>query len=175
VGRRAFVGSVATALIQGMLAGVGFVVFGVPQPVTAAAILAVTSFIPVIGVPLVWVPAAAWLVATGSLARAIFLTVYCLVFVMAANDYVIRPRLVGREGAHPLLMLVALLGGISVFGLAGIIVGPVTMSLFVASARIYEREREHDLHDSPSESIPPRPPAERRERQEDAKTRRSEG
>jgi predicted PurR-regulated permease PerM len=55
-------------------------------------------------------------------------------------------------------MLVALLGGISVFGVAGVIVGPVTMSLFVASARIYEREREHDLHDSPSESIPPRQP-----------------
>ena len=64
---------------------------------------------------------------------------------MAANDYVIRPRLVGSgDDAHPLLTLVSLIGGISVFGVAGVIVGPVTLSLFLASARIYEREREHD-------------------------------
>jgi predicted PurR-regulated permease PerM len=66
---------------------------------------------------------------------------------MAMNDYVIRPRLVGGGGsaeAHPLLMLVGLLGGISVFGIAGVIVGPVIVSLFVAAARIWEREREHE-------------------------------
>jgi predicted PurR-regulated permease PerM len=146
VGRRAFVGTVATAVIQGVLAGIGFATVGVPQPITWGAILAVMSFVPVIGVLLVWVPAAVWLLASDHLAHALMLTAYCLVVVMALNDYFIRPRLVGtRGGAHPLLMLVALLGGISVFGVAGIIVGPVTMSLFVASARIYEREREHDL------------------------------
>lgn len=146
VGRRAFVGSVTTAIVQGVLAGIGFVIFGVPQPVTWAALLAVLSFVPVIGVPLVWVPAAVWLLTTGHLARAILLTAWCLVLVMAMNDYVIRPRLVGRggdgAGAHPLLMLVGLLGGISVFGIAGVIVGPVIVALFVAAARIYERERE---------------------------------
>jgi predicted PurR-regulated permease PerM len=137
VGRRAFVGTVTTAVIQGVLAGIGFAMFGVPQPVTGGAILALASFIPVIGVLLVWVPADIWLLATGHVARAILLAGYCLIFVMAVNDYFVRPRLVGsRGGAHPLLMLVALLGGISVFGIAGIIVGPVTMSLFVASARI---------------------------------------
>ncbi len=149
VGRRAFVGTVTTAIIQGVLAGIGFAVFGVPQPVTWGAILAMASFIPVIGVLLVWVPGAVWLLAGGHVVRAVLLAIYCLVFVMAANDYVVRPRLVGsRGGAHPLLMLVALLGGISVFGVAGIIVGPVTMSLFVASARIYERDREHDLEEA---------------------------
>jgi predicted PurR-regulated permease PerM len=146
VGRRAFVGTVATAIIQGTLAGLGFALFGIPQAVAGGALLALTSFIPVIGALLVWVPAAVWLLASGHLVRALLLTAYCLVFVMAANDYVIRPRLVGsREGAHPLLTLVALIGGISVFGIAGVIVGPVALSLFVASARIYEREREQDL------------------------------
>ncbi len=146
VGRRAFVGSVTTAIVQGVLAGIGFFIFGVPQAVTWAALLAVLSFVPVIGVPLVWVPAAVWLLTTGHVARAILLTAWCLVLVMAMNDYVLRPRLVGRGGedggAHPLLMLVGLLGGISVFGIAGVIVGPVIVALFVAAARIYERERE---------------------------------
>jgi predicted PurR-regulated permease PerM len=148
VGRRAFMGTVASAIIQGIFAGVGFAIFGVPQPVTGGAILALTSFIPVIGTLLVWIPAAVWLMSTDHLARALLLTIYSLVVVMAANDYVIRPRLIGnREGAHPLLTLVALLGGISVFGVAGVIVGPIVMSLFVASARIYERERAQDLVD----------------------------
>jgi predicted PurR-regulated permease PerM len=144
VGRRAFVGSVVTAGIQGTLAGIGFAVAGVPRAALWGAALAVTSFIPVIGTLLVWVPAAIWLLSTGDLVRALLLTTWCLVFVMAANDYVIKPRLVGgRSDAHPLLMLVAIIGGITVFGVAGVIVGPVVMSLFVATARIYERER-HD-------------------------------
>lgn len=166
VGRRAFVGSVTTAVVQGVLAGIGFAVFGVPQAVTWGALLALLSFVPVIGVPLVWVPAAVWLLTTGHLVRAILLTVWCLLLVMAMNDYVIRPRLVGRRGdggAHPLLMLVALLGGISVFGIAGVIVGPVIVSLFVAAARIYEREREAEGENGPPQltsggtAAPPHP------------------
>jgi predicted PurR-regulated permease PerM len=156
VGRRAFVGSVLSAIVQGTLAGIGFAIFGVPQAVTWAALLALLSFVPVVGVPLVWVPAAVWLLATGHAARGIGLTVWCLVLVMATSDYVIRPRLVGRGGSaesHPLLMLVGLLGGISVFGIAGVIVGPVIVSLFVAAARIYERERESETEKE--EAAPP--------------------
>jgi predicted PurR-regulated permease PerM len=146
VGRRAFVGTVASAIIQGCLAALGFTIFGVPHPATGGALLALTSFIPVIGILLVWVPAAIWLLVSGHVVRALLLTAYCLVILMAGNDYVIRPRLVGsREDAHPLLTLVSLIGGISVFGVAGVIVGPVALSLFLASARIYEREREQDL------------------------------
>jgi predicted PurR-regulated permease PerM len=144
VGRRAFVGTVASAIVQGTLAGVGFAMLGVPEPVTWGAILAVLSFIPVVGTLLVWVPATLWLVTMGHPARAALLVAWSLLLVMAATDYIIKPRLVGQgdDGAHPLLTLVALLGGISVFGVAGVIVGPVIMSLFVASARIYERERD---------------------------------
>jgi predicted PurR-regulated permease PerM len=108
-------------------------------------VLAVASFIPVVGVPLVWVPMVVWLVLGGHVAKAVLLSAWCLLVVGLVNEYVIRPRLVGgRDGNHPLLTLVAILGGISVFGVAGVIVGPVVMSLFVASARIYERERDAD-------------------------------
>jgi predicted PurR-regulated permease PerM len=152
VGRTAFVGTLASAIVQGILAGIGFVAVGVPEGVTWAAVLAVASFIPVVGVPLVWVPIAVWLLLGGQLARALLLTAWCLVIVGLVNDYVIRPRLVGgRSGLHPLLTLVAILGGISVFGIAGVIVGPVVMSLFVASARIYERERDVDA--VPADSV----------------------
>jgi predicted PurR-regulated permease PerM len=154
VGRQAFVGAVASAVIQGGLAALGFALFGVPQAIAWGALLAILSFIPVFGAPLVWIPAALWLLSTGHLVRAILLTSWSLVLVMAANDYVVRPRLVGRGEGHPLLMLVAIIGGISVFGIAGLIVGPVIMSLFVATARIYEREREADLFvHSPSAAV----------------------
>ncbi len=146
VGRRAFVGTVASAIVQGVLAGVGFLIFGVPHPATGGALLALASFIPVVGSMLVWVPSAIWLLTSGHLVRALMLTAYCLLILMAGNDYFIRPRLVGSgDDTHPLLTLVSLIGGISVFGVAGVIVGPVTLSLFVASARIYERERAQDL------------------------------
>jgi predicted PurR-regulated permease PerM len=152
VGRTAFVGTVASAIVQGLLAGAGFALCGVEQPITWAAVLALTSFVPVVGVPLVWVPLATSLLVEGHVARAVLLTVWCLVVVGMLTDYVIRPRLVGgpRSTVHPLLMLVAILGGMSAFGIAGIVVGPVIMSLFVASARIYERERETDLDDRPT-------------------------
>jgi predicted PurR-regulated permease PerM len=158
VGRSAFVGTVASAMAQGVLAGLGFAIFGVPQAVTWAAILALSSFIPVIGTLLVWVPAAGWLASAGHPVRGILLAAWSLILVMAGNDYFIRPRLIGRSGSsHPLLTLVALLGGITVFGVAGVIVGPVIMSLFVASARIYERERSAALDAARSRSgAPPR-------------------
>jgi predicted PurR-regulated permease PerM len=142
VGRQAFVGTVAGAIIQGTLGGIGFALFGVPQPIIWGALLGVLSFIPVVGTLSVWVVAAAWLLTTGHVARALLLTTWSLILVMAVNDYVIRPRLVGRGEGHPLLMLIALIGGISVFGPAGVIVGPIIMSLFVACVHIYERERD---------------------------------
>jgi predicted PurR-regulated permease PerM len=151
VGRRAFVGTVATAIVQGVLAGVGFALTGVPQPVTWGALLAILSIIPAIGTLLVWVPAAIWLVTEGHVVSAVVLVAWSLVIVMATNDYFVRPRMVGRGGdAHPLLMLVALLGGISVFGVSGLVIGPVVVSLFVAAAHIYERERTGDGDDGPA-------------------------
>jgi predicted PurR-regulated permease PerM len=102
------------------------------------------SFIPVVGTAVVWVPAAGWLLTQGQPVRAILLSTWCVLFVLAFSDYVVRPRLVGREGAHPLLTLIALIGGIAVFGIAGIFLGPVMVSLFLASAHIYELEREAD-------------------------------
>jgi predicted PurR-regulated permease PerM len=145
VGRTAFVGTVASAAVQAVLAGIGFAGLGVPQAVTWAAVLGVASFIPVVGVPLVWVPLAISLAWNGHLGRGIALTAWCVVVVGIINDYIIRPRLVGgRRAGHPLLTLVAMLGGISVFGLAGVVLGPVIMALFLATARIYERERDGD-------------------------------
>jgi predicted PurR-regulated permease PerM len=141
VGRTAFLGTIATAIVQGILAGIGYAALGVPQPVTWAVATALASFLPVIGTAIVWVPVSGYLLMDGHPVRAILLVVWGVLVVTSLADYVIRPRIVGSRGhGHPLLTLIALLGGIEVFGLAGLIVAPIIMSIFVAAFRLYERE-----------------------------------
>ena len=141
VGRSALIGTISTAFIQGFLAGVGYAAVDVPHPVTWALVTALASLIPAVGTALVWLPIGIYLVLSGHGVRAAIELTWGFVVVVAISDYVIRPRLIGsKDKGHPLLMLIALLGGIEVFGLAGLIVGPVVMSLFVSILRIYERE-----------------------------------
>jgi predicted PurR-regulated permease PerM len=141
VGRTAFIGTIATAVVQGVLAGIGYAALGVPQPVTWAVVTALASFLPVIGTGIVWVPVAGYILVDGHPVRALLLVIYGVVIITSLADYVIRPRIVGSRGhGHPLLTLIALLGGIEVFGLAGLIVAPIVMSVFVAAFRLYERE-----------------------------------
>jgi predicted PurR-regulated permease PerM len=141
VAHSAFVGTIATALVQGLLAGIGYAALGVPQPMLWAAATALASFIPIAGTLLVWGPVSAYLLVEGHAVRALVMASWGILVVMSLSDYVIRPRIIGGHGhAHPLITLVALLGGIEVFGLAGIIIAPIVMSVFVAAFRLYERE-----------------------------------
>jgi len=139
VSRSALVGTVATALIQGILAAIGYEIAGVGTPLTWGLITAISSLLPLVGTFLVWVPLAGYTIVNGQIGRGIFLLLWGGFVVSLVTDYVIRPRLVGHKGSgHPLLMLVSLLGGIEVMGLAGLIMAPVLMSLFLAVLKIYE-------------------------------------
>jgi predicted PurR-regulated permease PerM len=141
VGRAAVIGTIGAALVQGVLAGAGFAIVGVPRPITWGIITALASFLPVVGTMLVWTPIGLYLLFTGHPIAGMFLLGWGMFMVVGLVDYVVRPRLVrGHGSTNPLLMLVALLGGIEVFGLAGVLVGPVIMSLFLAIMRIYERD-----------------------------------
>jgi predicted PurR-regulated permease PerM len=93
-----------------------------------------------VGTALVWGTLPIYLIMSGRLGAGVFVLVWGFIVVMGISDYIIRPRLVGKGHGHPLLMLVALLGGIEAIGLAGLIVAPIVMSLFLAVLRIYERE-----------------------------------
>jgi len=143
VGRSSFIGALATAIVQGLLGGVGYAIVGVSNSVTLGILTAIASFLPLVGTALVWAGVAIYLAVTGQLLAGLFVAAWGLLVVMTLADYVIRPRLVGgKDHGHPLLMLFALLGGIEVFGLVGLIVAPILMSLFLAVLRIYEREAE---------------------------------
>jgi predicted PurR-regulated permease PerM len=141
VGRSAFVATLGCAVIQGVLAAMGLALAGIPEPITWSVLLAITSFVPVVGTALVWLPAGCYLIATGHLARGVFEWVWGALIVMALTDYVVRPRLAGKGGhTHPLLTLISLVGGVLAFGLPGLVAGPLIVSLFAATLRIYERD-----------------------------------
>jgi predicted PurR-regulated permease PerM len=141
IGRSAILGTMSTAVFQGVVGAVGYAISGLPHAVTWGLCTAVASFFPVAGTALVWIPVTLYFMAKGQIAFAILQGVWGLLLVVGVGEYVLRPRLVGRRGkGQPLLMLVAALGGIQMFGLGGIVVGPVLMSLFLAILTIYERE-----------------------------------
>ncbi len=140
VGRSSFVGTIATALVQGVFGWMGYAMAGMPHAVTFGLLTAIASFLPLVGTAMVWGTLPIYLIMSGRLGAGVFVLVWGFIVVMGISDYVIRPRLVGKGHGHPLLMLVALLGGIEAIGLAGLIVAPIVMSLFLAVLRIYERE-----------------------------------
>ncbi len=149
VGRSTLLGTIGTGVAQGVLATFGFWISGVPEPLFFGAAAAVASLVPGIGATLVWAPAGVVLILVGHPARGILELVWGAVVVGVISDYVIRPRLVGGGGHLPsLATFAALLGGVQVFGLKGLIVGPVLMSLAVAVLRLYAieaRKRRADL------------------------------
>ncbi|MBI2389865.1 MAG: AI-2E family transporter [Deltaproteobacteria bacterium] len=141
VGRAAMIGTLATALIQGTLGWIGYALAKFPQAFLWGMFTALASFLPVLGTFLVWLPIGIWLLATGRPLAGAFVLAWGFFIVVGLVDTYIRPRMVrGHGSTNQLLMLVALLGGLEVFGLAGLIVGPIFISLFLAILRIYERE-----------------------------------
>ena len=140
VGRITLSGTVVTGLIQGILAGVGFWITGVPKPVFLGIATAIASLVPAVGTLLVWVPASLYLFATGRATMAAVLFLWGALLVVTFSDYVIRPRLVGEEGMPSILTFLSLFGGLETMGLAGLIAGPVIMALAVSVLRLYARE-----------------------------------
>ena len=129
-------GSILVGVIYGIFVGLGFFIFGVQSAILWGAITVVASFIPGIGVLLIVVPAIISLALGGHTIAAVGLTVWT--FLMAVSvENIARPRLVGRRAnVHPLLMLFAVLGGLSFFGPTGILLGPIVLSLFLTLLEI---------------------------------------
>ena len=141
IGKEVFVGTMLTGILQGFLAGVGYALGRVPEPVLLAALTAICSLVPAVGTLLVWVPVGVGLLAIGHTAAASFEFIWGALIVVGASDYVIRPRLVGGDGQIPaLITFIALFGGVEVFGLLGLIVGPVIAAVALAVLRTYDRE-----------------------------------
>ena len=135
-------GSIVVGLVQGALGAITFWIVGIPSAILFGLLMAILSLLPAVGAAIVWVPVAAYLLATGDIWQgAVVIASGVLVIGMADN--LLRPILVGRDTGIPdWIILVATLGGIASFGLSGIVVGPVIAGLFLASWSIYRDQRD---------------------------------
>jgi predicted PurR-regulated permease PerM len=146
LGRTVVLGNFGTALVQGSVAGIGYAIARLPQPAFFGAITAVASLVPIFGTLLVWVPAALFLLLGGRVEGGVFVLAWGSVAVVGLCDYFVRPKLVGRgETMSMWLTLVALFGGIKLFGVVGLLLGPLLVGMAVAVLRLYERARRFRL------------------------------
>jgi predicted PurR-regulated permease PerM len=115
------------AALQGAIGGLTFWLLGIHAPVFWAIVMAFCSIIPVVGAALVWLPAAAWLLLSGEIARGVILLIVGALGISMA-DNVIRPLLLaGRTSLSGLVIFFGLLGGIAAFGFVGIVLGPIIL------------------------------------------------
>ena len=132
-------GVVLVSLIQGVLAAIGFTIFGIERAVLWGAVGAILAMIPGVGTLAIMVPAIIYLAVTGSLFNAVGLAIWALVTVITI-DNMLGPHLMSRgHNMHPFLILLSVLGGISLFGPIGFIVGPVIVTLFIVLLEIYDQ------------------------------------
>jgi len=125
-------GSIVVGLVQGALGAITFAIVGMPSVALFGVLMAIFSLLPAVGPAIVWAPVAIYLLATGAIWQGVVVIVSGVV-VIGMADNVLRPILVGRDTGIPdWLILVTTLGGIAMFGLSGIVLGPVAAGLFIA-------------------------------------------
>ena len=144
------IGILGTCVAQGLLGGIGFWIAGLPSPVLFGSLMAVASLVPFVGTALFWLPGGIYLLLAGNTAKGIFLLVWG-VLVVGSADNVVRPLLIGGKADLPFsLMALGAIGGFAAFGLMGVVVGPVILSLALVLFGMY-KARTHP----PAASGPP--------------------
>ena len=124
-------------LIQGTLGGLVFWFFGLPSAFLWGVIMGILAFLPIIGIGVVLIPTAIYLILKGKMAVGIFFIVFYLILSLGI-EYVFKPKLVGKKvKMHPLLVFFAIIGGLKLFGIIGIIYGPLVVTGFLTLAEIY--------------------------------------
>lgn len=134
-------GNVVIAAIQGVLGGVIFALLGIQGALLWGALMAFLSLLPAVGASLVWAPVAIYFILTGSIWQGVVLVLFG-VLVIGLVDNLLRPILVGKDTKLPdYVVLISTLGGLSLFGLNGFVIGPVIAALFIACWDLFNVEK----------------------------------
>lgn len=137
ISRATIKGAFLIGIIQGILVGLGFAFAGIPGAIFWGSVAAIMSIIPSLGTAIVYMPAGVYLILSGNVGTGIGLLVWGFAIVSSV-DNVLRPSLVGKDTQMPdVLILVSTLGGITAFGISGIIIGPLITGLFISISNIY--------------------------------------
>jgi predicted PurR-regulated permease PerM len=138
-------GNIVVAAIQGVLGGLIFWILGIPGVLLWSVVMAFLSLLPAVGAGLIWAPVALYFLFSGALPQALVLTLYGI-GVIGLVDNILRPILVGKDTKMPdYLVLISTLGGLSLFGLNGFVIGPLIAALFVSSWAMFGTEEEQPI------------------------------
>lgn len=131
------IGNGFCGLIQGVLGGIVFSIFGLDSPFMWGTIMSLLAFLPIVGVGAVFIPAAIYLFLVQRIAAGIFFIVF-YVILSGSVEYILKPRLVGKQvQMHALLVFFSIIGGLKLFGILGIIYGPLVVTGFLTLTDIY--------------------------------------
>jgi len=145
VTRATLKGTAVIGILQGGLAGLAFWVVGIPSATFWGVIMVVLSIIPSVGTAVVWLPAAVILGFSGAVGKAVGLLIFCALAV-GSLDNLLRPILVGKDTQmHELMIFFGTMGGIFMFGMIGVLIGPIIAALFVTIWEIYGQAFAHIL------------------------------
>lgn len=124
-------------LLQGAIGGIVFWLFGLNSPFLWGVIMAFLAFLPIVGIGAVFVPAAFYLFIKGRIAASIFFVVFYII-LSGSIEYIFKPKIVGgRVKMHTLLVFFSIIGGLKLFGILGIIYGPLVVTAFLTLTDIY--------------------------------------
>lgn len=147
--RATLTGTVVLAVLQGLLGGLGFWLFGVPNGPFWGSVMVLASVVPLVGTALVWVPAGVYLLLIGNIGQGVGMMVWCLVAAIACDNF-LRPKLIGSAaGLHPVLVFFSVLGGLALFGVVGLLLGPMVLALLLSLLEVYR------LHFLRADSVEP--------------------
>lgn len=135
-------GITITSLVQGIIGGLGFLIFGIESPIMWGFVMAISAMIPFIGPAFIWVPAGIIQIIYGNLFSGIGILAYGI-SVISTIDNIIKPKIIGSKAKiHPIIILMGIVGGIRMFGFIGIIIGPLILSLLLVTLRVYKGARD---------------------------------
>lgn len=134
------IGIPVVALGQGLVALIGYFIFGAPSPILLFALTAVASMIPIVGAAIVYIPICIFMIAEGNTGMGIGLAAYCLI-VVGLTDNLLRFTLLKKlEDIHPLNTVFGIIMGMNLFGFMGLIFGPILISLTLLLIQVYNDE-----------------------------------
>jgi predicted PurR-regulated permease PerM len=151
-------GVLVIASIQGALGGLMFWILGLPSPLVWGVVMTLLSMIPMVGAFVIWVPAAIFLALSGCWVKAIILTAWGALVIGTVDNF-LRPKLVGEKTKlHELFIFFSVLGGLKVFGILGIVLGPVVLAITLALLDVF-RQVDETSEETPQEPTLLEPPA----------------
>ncbi len=141
-----FLGFLALGIAEFIAAFIGFSIGGIENALLWSLIIAIFAYIPLLGPAAVWAPTVIYLFMTGKMGQAIFIAVYFILVLSFYMDNILRAQLIKKTAKiNPIISLLGIFGGILLFGIVGLIIGPLILSLFVLLYKLYMEEKEENV------------------------------